>query len=270
MLSETSVTVTTARADWGPRRVEGRGEEAFVAPVRGQKEDPRAARADRGASKDGREDTRSHANQDGAAHGAGAPRGVDGDPLTEAEARQIQHLKRRDAEVRQHEQAHMAAGGGHVRGVANYQYQTGPDGRRYAAGGEVKIDTSRASTPEQTVRKMEAVRRAALAPSRPSTQDRRVAAVAARRALAARVAIRREGGKTEEDETPTGSGPANRTEMREADSSAPAASVSDSPLEKVARTFREQQASGTYGQARANRSEGEIAPTGFASGGNLF
>ena len=48
----------------------------------------------------------------------------------------------------------------------------------YAVGGEVKIDTSRENDPEATIRKMQKVRRAALAPSQPSSTDRSVAAQA--------------------------------------------------------------------------------------------
>ena len=44
-----------------------------------------------------------------------------------------------DREERQHEQAHLSAAGGHARGGPSYQYETGPDGKRYAVGGEVSI-----------------------------------------------------------------------------------------------------------------------------------
>jgi hypothetical protein len=48
-----------------------------------------------------------------------------------------------------------------------------PDGCDYALGGEVAIDTSAiAGDPEATLRKMEQIRRAALAPANPSGQDR--------------------------------------------------------------------------------------------------
>ena len=58
----------------------------------------------------------------------------------------------------------MAAGAGLVMGGANYQYQRGPDGKMYAVGGEVKIDTSREKDPKDTIDKMQQVKRAALAP----------------------------------------------------------------------------------------------------------
>lgn len=98
--------------------------------------------------------------------------------LTDEQKSQIAELKARDAQVRAHEQAHMAAGGQYVRGGASFSYQTGPDGKRYAIGGEVSIDASPGSTPQETIRKMEQVKRAAMAPADPSGQDAAVAAKA--------------------------------------------------------------------------------------------
>lgn len=99
---------------------------------------------------------------------------------SETDQREIEELKARDREVRQHERSHVAAGGAYVRGTANYTYTTGPDGRRYATGGDVKIDLSEEQTPEATLRKMQTVKRAAVAVSEPSPQDRQVYAEAAR------------------------------------------------------------------------------------------
>ena len=99
--------------------------------------------------------------------------------LNEDQKQQVRELKKRDVEVKSHEQAHMAAGGGLVQGGASYAYQKGPDGRMYAVGGEVKIDLSPERTPEATILKMQQVRRAALAPAEPSGTDRGVAAQAA-------------------------------------------------------------------------------------------
>ncbi|RUM91944.1 MAG: hypothetical protein DSZ23_01165, partial [Thermodesulfatator sp.] len=102
----------------------------------------------------------------------------DGHELTSQELRVLSELKKRDREVHKHEQAHIAAGGHYVRGGASFQYETGPDGKKYAVAGEVSIDTSPEKDPEATIRKMETVRRAALAPAHPSAQDRAVAAEA--------------------------------------------------------------------------------------------
>lgn len=130
-----------------------------------------------------------------------APEPVDAtDPLkdtTSSEYRELQELKERDREVRQHEQAHVAAGGQYVRGGASYSYQRGPDGQQYATSGEVDIDVAPIpGDPAGTIRKMQVVRSAALAPAEPSAQDRSVAAEASRAEAEARVELREE--KTEE------------------------------------------------------------------------
>jgi len=77
-------------------------------------------------------------------------------------------------------------------GGANYRYQRGPDGKMYAVGGEVKIDTSREKDPQDTVTKMQQVRRAALAPAQPSSQDRSVAARASQIEAEARAELLKE------------------------------------------------------------------------------
>jgi hypothetical protein len=120
--------------------------------------------------------------------------------LDREEAAQVRELKQRDAEVKAHEQAHMAAGGGLVQGAASYTYEKGPDGTMYAVGGEVKIDTSPARTPEQTIRKAQQIRRAALAPAKPSGTDRAVAAAASQMEAQARAEKAREA--AEEDDAP--------------------------------------------------------------------
>ncbi|MEC9260081.1 MAG: putative metalloprotease CJM1_0395 family protein, partial [Pseudomonadota bacterium] len=88
----------------------------------------------------------------------------------QAEQRQIESMKERDQEVRTHEQAHATIGGQYA-GSPQYDFQRGPDGQRYAIDGEVSIDVSTENTPQQTIRKMQQVRAAALAPAEPSPQD---------------------------------------------------------------------------------------------------
>lgn len=103
----------------------------------------------------------------------------------ESEQAELQELKKRDQEVRTHEQAHMAMGGQHA-GAVSYEYQTGPDGVRYAVGGEVPIDVSEVvDDPQATLEKMMLIQRAALAPAEPSSQDRQVAAQAGQKAAQA-------------------------------------------------------------------------------------
>jgi hypothetical protein len=97
--------------------------------------------------------------------------------LSAAQQRQVQRLQARDAEVKAHEAAHQAAGGGMV-GAASFTYQKGPDGRSYAIGGEVSINAGSERTPAATISKMQQVIAAATAPAQPSGQDLAVAAQA--------------------------------------------------------------------------------------------
>ena len=103
------------------------------------------------------------------------------------EERRVQRLERTDRRVRRHEAAHLAAGGGVVKGGARYEMTKGPDGELYATGGEVAIDTAAEDTPEKTIVKMQRVIQAALAPADPSPQDRKVAAQANSRIASARM-----------------------------------------------------------------------------------
>ena len=107
------------------------------------------------------------------------------DGLTEAEEEQVRELKARDTEVRRHEEAHARVGGQYA-GQPTYSFQTGPDGKRYAVGGEVSIDIAPIpDDPQATIAKMDVVIAAALAPAEPSGQDRKVAAQAARQRVEA-------------------------------------------------------------------------------------
>jgi len=108
-----------------------------------------------------------------------------------AEQQEIEELKSRDQEVRSHEQAHAAVGGQYA-GAPSYEYERGPDGQQYAVGGEVSIDISEESTPQETIRKMQQVRAAALAPADPSPQDIQVASEATKLATEARSDVARE------------------------------------------------------------------------------
>ncbi len=104
--------------------------------------------------------------------------GGEADSLSDPNARRVlAELAATDREVRAHEAAHQAAGGGFT-GAATFTYVTGPDGRRYAAGGEVPIHVPASDTPEETIANLERVRAAALAPANPSGQDLSVAASA--------------------------------------------------------------------------------------------
>jgi hypothetical protein len=116
--------------------------------------------------------------------------------LTVAEEKVVQQLKERDQEVKTHEMAHLASAGQYARGGPTYSYQQGPDGRRYAIGGEVPIDISKEQTAEETIQKMQSIKRAAMAPAEPSSADRSIAAAATAAEAQARQEL-----QTEKNET---------------------------------------------------------------------
>lgn len=97
------------------------------------------------------------------------------DKPDETEEHTEQKLKHVDAKVRAHERAHSAAGGSFA-GSPTYTFAEGSGGRRYAVSGEVQIDAAPVrDNPKETIRKMEIVISAALAPADPSSQDLAVA-----------------------------------------------------------------------------------------------
>ncbi len=113
-------------------------------------------------------------------------RAATGEDLSEEQQKQVDELKKRDAEVRRHEEAHQRVGGQYA-SAPSYEFEQGPDGKNYAVGGSVQIDTAPVEgDPDATIAKMEVVKRAALAPAEPSGQDRSVAAQADATAQAAR------------------------------------------------------------------------------------
>ena len=98
--------------------------------------------------------------------------------LTPQEQKELEKLKQRDREVKAHEQSHKAQLGPYAAGGPFYTYKTGPDNNQYAVGGSVSVDTSKGSTPEETIRKAQIIKRASLAVSSPSSADKAVAAKA--------------------------------------------------------------------------------------------
>lgn len=95
--------------------------------------------------------------------------------LTPEEEQEVDKLKARDAEVKAHEHAHVAAASGINASAPTYDYQTGPDGQKYAIGGEVSISFVEGRDPEENIANAETMKAAALAPSQPSGQDMMVA-----------------------------------------------------------------------------------------------
>jgi hypothetical protein len=130
-----------------------------------------------------------------------------GGELTPAQAQLVSELQSRDREVRAHEAAHQAAGGGLV-GSASFTYEQGPDGHSYAVGGEVPVDLSSVpGDPQATIARMALVRAAALAPAQPSGQDQAVAAAAAAIAAQAQQELTSLHREASNREAPQGAGP---------------------------------------------------------------
>lgn len=111
--------------------------------------------------------------------------------LSEDEQAVVAEMAARDAEVRRHEEAHARVGGQYA-SAPSYTFQTGPDGKNYAVGGEVQIDVAPVDgDPEATIDKMDVVKAAALAPAEPSAADRAVASLADRQRGAAMAELNR-------------------------------------------------------------------------------
>ncbi|GHT24309.1 hypothetical protein FACS189419_09190 [Planctomycetales bacterium] len=125
--------------------------------------------------------------------------------LTAEEQEQVEKLKARDREVRQHEAAHVATAGQYATSGPSYTFQTGPDGGKYAVGGEVGVDTSVVSgDPQATIQKMQTVAAAALAPAEPSSQDRKVAAEARQKIAEARMELAQQNSAEQTDKNTAG------------------------------------------------------------------
>lgn len=99
--------------------------------------------------------------------------------LTDSEKDLVKRLQARDAEVRQHEQQHMAAAGELAIGGPRYTYQIGPDGKSYAVGGSVMLDTSIDFSDPNAKEKAAKIRRAANASGDNSAADSAVSSRAA-------------------------------------------------------------------------------------------
>ena len=117
--------------------------------------------------------------------------------LTPQQQRAVQELRQIDRAVRAHEQAHIAAGQGVVTSGPNYTYTYGPDGKQYAVGGEVGIDTSAEGKPQANIDKGRLIQAAALAPRDPSPQDYRVATIGSQLEAQGRTDLRRQALQTE-------------------------------------------------------------------------
>ncbi len=119
--------------------------------------------------------------------------------LTQQEKQEVAKLKATDAEVKVHENAHKAAAGGLRTSAPNYEYETGPDGKKYAVAGDVNISYPNSSDPEENLKNAQQLKAAALAPAEPSSQDRKVAMKAEREIAKARQEIQEKRQKNEKE-----------------------------------------------------------------------
>lgn len=168
----------------------GTGQEPFAARKAREEGVPQEAAGVQDAQDSGR--VKGEASETPPVSAGNEPKNAKGEALSEEEMHRITELAQTDRHVRQHEQAHMAAGGSMVTSGPSYEYETGPDGKRYAVAGEVGISVSKGRTPEETLQRARQVRAAALAPADPSTQDRQVAAMASQMEMEAMQEIARQ------------------------------------------------------------------------------
>lgn len=91
--------------------------------------------------------------------------------------RVIGKLEDRDSEVKMHEQIH-ASGGVATTAPINYNYQVGPDGKLYAVGGSVKLDTSVPNDPKEAEVKLDQIQDASSSVNSLSAADADIAQTA--------------------------------------------------------------------------------------------
>ena len=84
-------------------------------------------------------------------------------------ARVLDKFKQTDLSIRSHEQAHATIG--HTTSPISYTYQEGPDGKLYAVGGSVHLDTSIPDDPKAAQYKLDNIKKAASGVSDESGAD---------------------------------------------------------------------------------------------------
>ncbi|MGB5792250.1 putative metalloprotease CJM1_0395 family protein [Poseidonibacter sp.] len=90
--------------------------------------------------------------------------------------RVLEKFKNLDAQTRTHEQTHASLA--NTLGAINYNYQTGPDGKLYATGGHVRLDTSIPQDEEAAIAKLDDLAKAATASEGLSGADAMIARTA--------------------------------------------------------------------------------------------
>jgi len=165
------------------------------------------------------------------------PRSTRPESMTADQAASLQKLKQRDREVKAHELAHKSVAGLYARGAARFTYERGPDGQRYAVGGEVSIDISREADPRQTLQKALIVKQAALAPADPSAQDRQIAMQATQMAAEAQHEIAQLRAEARTGDASTDSGQTPRPRENDAVQGQTGGSVTNLRTERAIKAF---------------------------------
>lgn len=83
--------------------------------------------------------------------------------MGEGQLQKLDHMRKVDKAVKEHEEAHEEVAGSLARGTS-YNRVSGPDGNSYRVSGSVQIDTSETDDPQKTIDKMNQVAKAARAP----------------------------------------------------------------------------------------------------------
>ena len=83
--------------------------------------------------------------------------------------RVLDKFKKTDADIKSHEQIHASIG--QTTSPISYNYQEGPDGKMYAIGGQVRLDTSIPSDPKAAAFKLDMIEKAAAGPMNSSGAD---------------------------------------------------------------------------------------------------
>ncbi len=85
---------------------------------------------------------------------------VDGRQPSPEEQKEIEKIRKNSRNVKRRELVYRAVVGNHVRGAVSFQYETGPDGMKYATAGHTAIDTRPIiNNPEASIRKAQAIKR---------------------------------------------------------------------------------------------------------------
>jgi hypothetical protein len=137
--------------------------------------------------------------------------------LTGSERAKVADMLVRDRQICAHEETRYAAAGPYALGKPMYQYEVGPDGKKYVVDGKVRFDiTPVPGDPQATISKMKRIRYASLSAAGPSVHDRQVAIKASQYEIQARRQI-----KAEEPLLPEGDG-SSPPRIRKDDPASPA------------------------------------------------